>query len=163
MKRSFFIGVLVAVLLLSGCGWWGNAYEQAGSASFSVVSIKGPSALSLIKAMEPEIKPTVRLGDTVQCTFEEDENVLYTQLLEGEFDIALVPTEMSSKLYNNSAGYQLAAVITSGWMPDLPNEGIAYDFAFNIQDEWMQDNGTEFLPRVSLIVKKEIFVQKTET
>ncbi len=113
--------------------------------------------------MEPEIKPTVRLGDTVQYAFEEDEDVLYTRLLEGEFDIALVPTEMASKLYNSGAGYQLAAVITGGWMPDLLSEGIAYDLAVNIQDEWTQTNGIEPLPRASLIVKKEIVVQETET
>lgn len=162
MKRSFFIGALIAILLLSGCSAWENAYEQAGSRSFSVVSIKGSSALSLIKAMEPEIKPTVRLGDTVQYTFEEDEDVLYSRLLEGEFDIALVQTEMAAKLYNNGAGYQLAAVITGGWMPDLPSEAIANDLAFNIQDEWTQSNGTESLPRASLIVKNEIVVQETE-
>lgn len=162
MKLKATIGLLVLLLISGGCSAWENAYEQAGSASFSVVSIKGPSALSLIKAMEPEIKPTVRLGDTVQYTFEEDEDVLYTRLMEGEFDIALVPTEMASKLYNNGAEYQLAAVIAGGWMPDLPSEGTAYDLTFNIQDEWMQANGTEPLPRASLIVKKEIVVQETE-
>jgi ABC-type nitrate/sulfonate/bicarbonate transport system substrate-binding protein len=161
MKLKATIGLFVLLLILGGCSAWENAYERAGSASFSVVSIKGSSALSLIKAMEPEIKPTVRLGDTVQYTFEEDEDVLYSQLLVGEFDIALVQTEMAAKLYNNGAGYQVAAVITGGWMPDL-SEGTAYDLAFNIQDEWMQANGTEPLPQASLIVKKEIVVQETE-
>lgn len=160
MKLKAAIGLLILLIILGGCSSWEKAYEQA-SFSFSVVSIKGPCALSLIKAMEPEIKPPVRLGDTVQYTFEEDEDVLYNRLLEGEFDIALVPTEMAAKLYNNDAGYQMVAVITGGWMPDL-SEGTAYDLTFNIQDEWKQANGTEPLPQASLIVKKEIVAQETE-
>lgn len=117
MKLKSILCLLIVLVLLSGCSAWENAYEQAGSSSFKVISISGPSGISFIKAMEPEIEPTVRLGDTVQYTFEEDEEVLYNRLIQGEFDIALVPTEMAAKLYNNGAGYQLAAVITGGWMP----------------------------------------------
>ena len=161
MKLKAAIGLLILLLIFGGCSAWENAYEQAGSSSFSVISIKGPGALSFIKAMEPGIEPTVRLGDTVQYTFEEDEDVLYNRVLEGEFDIALVPTEMAAKLYNNEIGYQMVAVITSGWMPDL-NEGADHDRTAIIQDEWKQANVTEPLPQVSLIVKKEIAAQETE-
>ncbi|MEN6462612.1 MAG: PhnD/SsuA/transferrin family substrate-binding protein [Syntrophomonas sp.] len=122
MKTRLILCLIIVAILLSGCSAWENAYEQAGSSSFKVVSIKGPSALSFIKAMEPEIKPLVRLGDTVQYTFEEDEDALYTRLLEREFDIALVPTEMAAKLYNDGAGYQLAAVNTGGYLFLLTND-----------------------------------------
>lgn len=115
MKLRLIIGLLT-VVLLSGCSAWEKAYEQAGSSSFQVISIKGPSSLGLIKAMEPSIKPTVRLGDTVQYTFEKDESELYTQLLEGKMDMAVVPTEMAAKLYNDRAEYQLAAVNTGGYL-----------------------------------------------
>lgn len=59
MKQRLIIGLLIVIFLLSGCSAWENAYEKAGSSSFKVVSMKGPSALSFIKAMEPEIKPMV--------------------------------------------------------------------------------------------------------
>lgn len=85
--------------------------------------------MSLIKAMEPEIKPIVRLGDTVQYTFEEDEDVLYNRLLEGEFDIAIVPTEMAAKLYNDGSGYQLAAVNTGGYLYLLANDNTTTNFS----------------------------------
>lgn len=64
----------------------------------------------------------VRLGDTVQYIFEEDEDDLYARLLKGEFDIAVVPTEMAAKLYNNGVGYQLAAVNTGGYLYLLAND-----------------------------------------
>lgn len=116
MKLRLIIGLLFVILLFSGCRAWNNAYEQAGSASFKVIAIKGPSALGFIKAMEPGINPLVRLGDTVQYTFEEDEDDLYTRIMAGEFDIAVVPTEMAAKLYNHGAGYLLAAVNTGGYL-----------------------------------------------
>lgn len=162
MKLKASIGLLILLMILGGCSAWENAYEQAGATSFKAISMKGPNALSLIKAMEPAIEPAVRLGDTVQYTFEEDEDVLYNRVLEGEFDIALVPAEMAAKLYNNDAGYQMAAVITGAWMPDLPSEAIADDLPLNIQEEWIKANGAEALPQASLIVKKEIVTQETE-
>lgn len=116
MKPRLILCLIIVAILVSGCSAWENAYEQAGSSSFTVISIKGTGALSLIKAMAPEIKPMVRLGDTVQYTFEEDENVIYEKLLKGEFDIAVVPTEMAAKLYNNGSRYRLAAVNTGGFL-----------------------------------------------
>lgn len=88
------IGLLFTILFLGGCNAWDKAYKEAGSGSFAVTSITGPSALGFVKAMEPNIDPQVRLGDTVYYSFEEDEEVLYAQLLEGKVDIAVVPTEI---------------------------------------------------------------------
>ena len=116
MKQRLIVGLLFTSLLLGGCSAWDKAYEQAGSASFTVASITGPAALGFVKAMEPSIDPQVRLGDTVQYSFEEDEEAIYAQLLEGKADMAVVPTEMAAKLYLEGAGYQLAAVNTGGYL-----------------------------------------------
>ena len=162
MKPKSILCLLIVLILLSGCSAWENSYERAAGVSFKVISISGPSGISFIKAMHTEIKPGVRLGDSVYYEFENDEEVLYNRLIQGEFDIALVPTEIAAKLYNNGAGYQLAAVIAGGWMPDLLSEGIANDYVVNIQDEWMRVNGTEPFPYVSLIVRNETVVQESE-
>ena len=116
MKKRLIIGLLFFILFLGGCNAWDKAYEEAGSGSFTVTSITGPSALGFVKAMEPNIDPQVRLGDTVYYSFEEDEEVLYAQLLEGKADMAVVPTEIAVRLYNEGAGYQLAAVNTGGYL-----------------------------------------------
>ena len=116
MKQETNYWIIVFSLLLGGCSAWDKAYEQAGSASFTVASITGPAALGFVKAMEPSIDPQVRLGDTVQYSFEEDEEAIYAQLLEGKADMAVVPTEMAAKLYHEGAGYQLAAVNTGGYL-----------------------------------------------
>ena len=116
MKQRLIIGLLFTVLLLGGCNAWDKAYEQAGSASLTVASITGPAALGFVKAMEPSIDPQVRLGDTVNYSFEADEETIYAQLLEGKADMVVVPTETAAKLYSEGAGYQLAAVNTGGYL-----------------------------------------------
>lgn len=116
MKQRVMIGLLFTILFLAGCNAWDKAYEEAGSASFTVASITGPSALGFVKAMEPNIDPQVRLGDTVYYSFEADEEAIYAQLLEGKADMAVVPTEIAARLYNEGAGYQLAAVNTGGYI-----------------------------------------------
>lgn len=116
MKNRLIIWLLFSILLLGGCNAWDRAYEQAGSASFTVASITGPAALGFVKAMEPSINPQVRLGDTVYYSFEENEEAIYAQLLEGKTDMAVIPTEIAAKLYREGAGYQLAAVNTGGYL-----------------------------------------------
>lgn len=116
MRQRLMIGLLFTILFLGGCNAWDKAYEEAGSASFTVASITGPSALGFVKAMEPNIDPQVRLGDTVYYSFEEDEEAIYAQLLEGKADMAVLPTETAAKLYREGAGYQLAAVNTGGYL-----------------------------------------------
>ncbi|MDB6353327.1 PhnD/SsuA/transferrin family substrate-binding protein [Trichococcus sp. K1Tr] len=116
MRQSLMIGLLFTILFLGGCNAWDKAYEEAGSGSFAVTSITGPSALGFVKAMEPNIDPQVRLGDTVYYSFEEDEEAIYAQLLEGKADMAVVSTETAAKLYREGAGYQLAAVNTGGYL-----------------------------------------------
>lgn len=61
------------------------------------------------------------MGDTVYYTFESDYDDLYTRLRAGEFDIAVVPTEIAAKLYNDGAGYQMASVNTGGYLYLLAN------------------------------------------
>lgn len=129
MKLRLITGLLIVLLLLGGCNAWENAYKQAASPTFKVASIKGPSALGFIKAMRPDIKPSVRLGDTVKYTFEEEEDKLYAQLLEGEIDIAVVPTDMAARLYNNGARYQLTAINTGGYLYVLANNKTISSFS----------------------------------
>lgn len=121
-KKSWIRGALVLLLMITsvGCGAWNNAYEEAASPSFGVASIQGPGALSLLKAMAPELPPEVRLGDTVVYTFFEDEAQLFAQLQEKKAEIALIPTAMFSKLEQENLDYALAAVSTDGTDPSLP-------------------------------------------
>jgi len=129
MKRLWMSLMLWMLLLVAGCSSWEKAYEEAGSASLTVMALKGPGALGLVKAMEPGLDPPVRLGDTVYYSFEEDEATLYAKLSEGKADIAVVPTEIAAKLYHEGAGYQLAAVNTGGYLYMLSTDNAIKEVA----------------------------------
>lgn len=125
-KRTWITGLpllLLALLLtgsLGGCGFWEDSYEEAASPSFSVAVLQGPGALSLLKAMAPELPPDVRLGDTVAYTLFEDETQIHAQLTEKKSQIALIPTAMFATLAQGNPDYELAAVSTDGTDASLP-------------------------------------------
>ncbi len=118
MKRKFQFVLLLTVLAFSfsGCKSWDEAYEEAASATFTVDVLKGPSAVGLVKMMEPSIKPNPKLGDTVGYVIGQDPEALYEKLLSEEIDVAVIPTDMAARLYNEGGKYQLAAVTTGGFM-----------------------------------------------
>lgn len=129
MKRKLLIGIFLAAVLSAGCSLWENAYEQASGVSLNVVSIDGPSALGLVKAMSPEIEPSLALGDTVQYTFLSEKEALYTKLLEEEVDAAVVPTELAFKLFETSESYKFAAITTEGNLYVVGKTGSAVGFS----------------------------------
>lgn len=116
MKLKHITGLLIVFLLLSGCSSWKKAYEEAAATTFKVALLKGPGAMGFLKAMEPGIKPSLKLGDTVEYIIEENEDSMYARLLKEEVDIASVPTDMAARLYNSGEKYQVAAINTSGYL-----------------------------------------------
>ncbi|WP_242824924.1 MULTISPECIES: ABC transporter substrate-binding protein [unclassified Dehalobacter] len=123
MRRIFLIGFVVGILILSlgGCKSWEKSYEEAAATTFQVNVLKGTPVVGMIKMMEPGIKPNPRLGDTVKYVIEQSPDTLYAKLQAGEIEIAVIPTDMAAKLYNNEGQYQLAAINTKGSMYVLTN------------------------------------------
>lgn len=118
MNRKVITALIIGLLTVSlgGCNWWNNAYEEAAGASFKVNVLKNPTALSMVKMMEPTIEPVLKMGDSVYYQIEQNSDELYTKLQAGEIEIATIPTEMAAKLYNDGAKYQIAAINTGGFI-----------------------------------------------
>jgi len=179
MKQRLIIGLLFTVLLLGGCNAWDKAYEQAGSASLTVASITGPAALGFVKAMEPSIDPQVRLGDTVNYSFEADEetitivgqgsaaDIVIRQLLiqagiDPDNDLTLTYVTSAETAMENVAAND-SLVLSEPWVTDLLNENSGFSIALDIQEEWMEINEDGMpLPLTCLIVKKEIPLDRAE-
>lgn len=118
MRRKVITGLIVGLLTLSlgGCSWVNKAYEEAAGASLKVNVLKAPTAVGMIKMMEPNIKPNPKMGDSVYYQIEQNPDELYAKLQTGEIEIATIPTEIAAKLYNDGAKYQIAAINTGGFM-----------------------------------------------
>lgn len=110
MKRFFALAVMAMLVVFAGCANGGN--EQASkvteqSSGLRVVSLKGPTSMGIVKLMEDNKNNTYEIYGTA------DEAV--AKITKGETDIALVPANVASVLYNKTGGkVQVAGINTLG-------------------------------------------------
>lgn len=98
---------LVSVLLLIGTMFvsCGNTEEKAGS-KLKIAALKGPTSMGMVKLIEEENYNIDILGSPDEIT---------PKLIKGEIDIASVPANLASVLYNKTNGeIQTLAINTLG-------------------------------------------------
>lgn len=120
MKKLMSI-LLITVMyasLLVGCASTGDKEadkdpEGAVPTSFRIASLKGPTTMGMVKMMSD-----TESGDTFhdyQVTMYGTADEIVPKLATGDIDIALVPCNLASMLYNKTKGsVQIAAVNTLG-------------------------------------------------
>lgn len=116
MKKVIISVTLILVLLISGCQ---KAPEQF---EITVVAPYGTPVLSMVKMMteQPEITDYV----TVNYEAIQAADVLSARLVNGEADIAIVPTNLAANLYSKGVEYRLAGVSGGGTFYMVSNEAI---------------------------------------
>ena len=98
--RKWIALVLFACLMLSACA----LAEPAAK----VAALKGPTAMGMVKMMEDH-------GETYDFTIASAIDEITPKLVKGEVDIAAVPANLASVLYNNTKGQvKVLAVNTLG-------------------------------------------------
>ena len=108
MKR--IVALLLAVLLTAVVAGAALAEE---SADVRVASLKGPTSMGLVKLMQDNDAGSVDQSYSFTLSGTADEIV--PLLTRGELDIAMVPCNLASVLYNNTKGQvRLLAVNTLG-------------------------------------------------
>ena len=129
MKKiiSLITAFMLTAALLAGCGSTGNgtAYQtdkqensgtqtQAEPVDVNVMALKGPTAMGMVKLMDDADSGNV---DTENYSFEiaASADEVTPKLIQGETDIAAVPANLASVLYNKTEGQiQVLAVNTLG-------------------------------------------------
>ncbi|MEG1549443.1 MAG: MqnA/MqnD/SBP family protein [Ruthenibacterium sp.] len=85
----------------------------APKTDFKIASLKGPTTMGLVQLMDSADKGTARHNYNVTMYGTADE--IAPQLIKGDIDVALVPCNLASVLYNKTEGaIQVAAVNTLG-------------------------------------------------
>lgn len=132
MKKKWMLGLLVAfsACLLIACGLnKDNAEDKVEDAidkvedkvdmddaprtQFQIASMKGPTTMGLVKLMKDVEQGTARHDYKVSMYGTADE--FTAQFIKGEIDVALVPCNLASVLYNKTEGkIEVAAVNTLG-------------------------------------------------
>lgn len=135
MKKwiSVILAAAMSLSLLAGCGASGTSSSSAESASqassvsasseassvaaerttFRIASLKGPTTMGLVELMDSADKGEARHDYQVTMYGAADE--ISPQLIKGDVDVALVPCNLASVLYNKTEGaVQVAAINTLG-------------------------------------------------
>lgn len=113
MKRVFALLLALAmVLALAACGSKDPA-DDAKPMAIRVAGMKGPTSMGMVKLMEDDEKSESFHDYAFTIATSADE--ITPKLKQGEFDIAAVPANLASILYNNMEGQvKLLAINTLG-------------------------------------------------
>lgn len=121
MKKivSLIMVALMGLSLMAGCSDNNNSSEALSSiakepVSVNVAALKGPTAMGMVNLMENSAENnTGNNSYTFSIVGSPDE--ITPKLIQGEFDIAAVPANLASVLYNNTSGQiQVLAINTLG-------------------------------------------------
>ncbi len=98
MKKLFTLiaTAALALTLLSGCG------TKTLPATVRVGGLKGPTSIGLLSLKEEAAKGNTTLN--YEFTMETAPDAITTALVKGELDIALIPANVASVLYNKTEG-----------------------------------------------------------
>ncbi len=130
MKKiiSLMMALMLSASLLAGCGSSGagdaaqtekqengtQEEQTADPVDVRVAALKGPTAMGMVQMMDDVDAGNV---DTENYTFEIDASadLVTPKLIQGEVDIAAVPANLASVLYNKTkGGIQVLAINTLG-------------------------------------------------
>lgn len=92
--------------------------QQEVLEEINVGALRGPTVINMIKMFEDN---TVMGGTKVNYSVAEAPNIIMSRLLNGELDIATVPSNLAAKIYNKGVPYQTGAVSVWGVLYILSN------------------------------------------
>lgn len=126
MKKliALVLSLALAASALAGCGNSGSSSTGSSSTPDSssaaveptdirIAGLKGPTSMGMVKLMEDAENGEAANNYTFTIAGSADE--VTPKLIQGEYDIAAVPANLASVLYNNTKGaVQLLAINTLG-------------------------------------------------
>lgn len=106
--KKLFACVLAVMLAVSAA-----AFAEEAKPEIRVASLKGPTTMGLVKLMQDDEAGEAQNDYTF--TMEGTADAIVPAIVRGELDIALVPCNLASVLYNNTEGaVQVLAINTLG-------------------------------------------------
>lgn len=105
--------LLIFVLVLTAFAACSKNDQPKDNPKIKVAGLKGPTSMGLVKLMEENENKTSK--NSYEFTVAGSADEITPKLVQGEFDIAAIPANLASVLYNNTDGkIQVVAVNTLG-------------------------------------------------
>ncbi|PKM80051.1 MAG: ABC transporter substrate-binding protein [Firmicutes bacterium HGW-Firmicutes-14] len=121
-RKTFALLLIFMIFITTGCsgGKSGKTTAGTGEMAVKIAVINGPTGLSMIKMIEET--PSFGEGIKSEYILKENPELVRPLLLQHEADIATVPTNLASILYNKKTGYRVAAVSLWGTLYLVGND-----------------------------------------
>ncbi len=148
MKRLLSL-LLTAALLVSFacCGRQTAPAEDA--VTLRIAGLKGPTSMGMVKLMEDAAAGKAK--NTYEFTIAGTADEVTPKLIQGEFDIAAVPVNLASVLYNRTeGGILLLAVNTLGVLSILSTEADAISSVADLAGRTVYATGKGSTPEYTL-------------
>lgn len=107
-KVAIILSIMLAVGLLVGCQ---TKEELIVTKDIQVIVPDGLPSMATAKLMKE--KPEIAKNYNVDYSIEKSSENIVAQVLKGEVNIAVVPSNIAATQYNKDSGYQIAGTI--GW------------------------------------------------
>lgn len=117
MKNFLQFTGIVLIILISGC----HSAKDKGTKSHSVVTLKGPSAISMIHMIDSVNEFN---GNSFEFQIKNEPIQVRPMLFQEKAAFAVVPTNMAAILYNKKVNYKLAAIPVWGTLYLFGQENI---------------------------------------
>ncbi len=153
MKQTMAVGMVLLLLvgILTGCASAANGNPQDVSGqtvTVRVAGLKGPTSMGLVKLMEDH--QTGAAANAYEFSMAATADEITPQLVQGKLDMAAVPANLASVLYNNTHGaVQLLAVNTLG-VTYIVERGDAVHTVADLKGKTVYATGKGLIPEYSL-------------
>lgn len=126
-----------------------DSKDNADAAPIRVMALKGPTAMGMVKLMDTSEAGAVN-GNSYEFTIAASPDEVTPKLVQGEADIAAVPANLASVLYNNTEGQvQVLAINTLGVLYIVEN-GETVKTASDLRGKTIYASGKGSTPEYAL-------------
>jgi NitT/TauT family transport system substrate-binding protein len=113
-KRLTLILCTITLLLTTSCGTTTNTNTTSPSVDVNITALKGPTAMGMVYMMS-QVDTGEIADNTYNFEIASSIDEVTPKLIQGETDIAAVPANVASVLYNNTEGkIKVLAINTLG-------------------------------------------------
>lgn len=109
-----FVSLMLCVVLMAGCGAAKNAQTSSEPVEVNVIALKGPTAMGMVSFMDQSDAGEIT-DNSYHFEIAAAVDEVTPKLVQGQADIAAVPANLASVLYNNTdGGVNVLAINTLG-------------------------------------------------
>ena len=149
MRKKFltlFLTICTALSVFSGCS--DKSTKNESETTINIGCMKGPTGIGMIKLLSDsdEGKTTNKYNYTIAGTADE----IATKLLKGDLDIAAVPCNLASVLYNKSEGEILTLAINTLGVLYIVETGENITAVGDLKDKTIYSTGQGTTPEYTL-------------